>query len=323
MLDGRPALWGIVLAGGEGERLKAFVQEHLGTDAPKQFCAFLGQRTMVERTLRRAETLIPRERQVVVAMAHHRRYLFASLGIRPSGTVLFQPEGRDTVPGILLSLVHILHRDPRAIVAIFPSDHFILPGRRFMNAVGKAAEYVRRNHGGAVVVLGVEPTEAETEYGWVEPGEQLAGGGRWVVRRVRQFVEKPASLRARLFMEEGWLWNTMVAVARATDLFALVRQAQPDLAMAFSMIQLAIGTPRELAVLEEVYQMIPSLNFSSSILSRCAESLVVLPVQGVLWSDWGNSDRILATLARLGVSLSSGTPRGIHVRTMANTAATP
>jgi mannose-1-phosphate guanylyltransferase len=42
MLDGRPTMWGIVLAGGEGERLKAFVQKYLGTDAPKQFCAVLG-----------------------------------------------------------------------------------------------------------------------------------------------------------------------------------------------------------------------------------------------------------------------------------------
>jgi len=36
------SLWGIVLAGGEEVRLKEFVRECFGTDAPKQFCASSG-----------------------------------------------------------------------------------------------------------------------------------------------------------------------------------------------------------------------------------------------------------------------------------------
>ena len=38
----RLSLWGIVWAGGEGMRLKEFVRERIGTDAPKQFCASSG-----------------------------------------------------------------------------------------------------------------------------------------------------------------------------------------------------------------------------------------------------------------------------------------
>lgn len=73
MAEKKAALWGIVLAGGEGNRLKRFIQEYFGTDAPRQFCAFVGRRTMIEQTLRRAETIIPRKRLVVVATAPHRR----------------------------------------------------------------------------------------------------------------------------------------------------------------------------------------------------------------------------------------------------------
>ncbi len=47
MLNARPNLWGIVLAGGEEERLKEFIRAHLGSEAPKQFCTFLGHRTKV------------------------------------------------------------------------------------------------------------------------------------------------------------------------------------------------------------------------------------------------------------------------------------
>jgi mannose-1-phosphate guanylyltransferase len=62
MAEKKAALWGIVLAGGEGNRLKRCIQEYFGTDAPKQFCAFVGRRTMIEQALRRAERIIPRKR---------------------------------------------------------------------------------------------------------------------------------------------------------------------------------------------------------------------------------------------------------------------
>jgi mannose-1-phosphate guanylyltransferase len=108
----KPVLWGIVLAGGEGERLRPFVQASFGTDAPKQFCTFCGRRTMVARTLMRAQRIIPRERLLLSATAHHRRYVLDSVSSQAAGTVLFQPLNRDTAPGILLPLVHVLHRDP-------------------------------------------------------------------------------------------------------------------------------------------------------------------------------------------------------------------
>lgn len=128
MRDEVPSLWGVVLAGGEGKRLRGLVRDYLGTDAPKQFCAFLGRRSMAEHTLRRVTWLVPWVRLLLVATERHRPYVVSSLGVRQAGTVLFQPAGRDTGPGILLSLLHVLRRAPNAIVAIFPSDHFIMPG---------------------------------------------------------------------------------------------------------------------------------------------------------------------------------------------------
>ena len=106
------SLWRIVLAGRAGVRLIEFVRERVGTDAPKQFCAFVGTRTMLERTVRRAQLLIPSRQLVVSGTAHHRPYLFQSLGNRPPGTLLLQPMNRDTAPGILFPLIHILKAAP-------------------------------------------------------------------------------------------------------------------------------------------------------------------------------------------------------------------
>jgi len=71
---GTQDLWGIVVAVGGGERRKKFVWECLGSEAPTQFCAFVGQRTMLEHAVHRAAMLLPRNRVIVVATAHHRRY---------------------------------------------------------------------------------------------------------------------------------------------------------------------------------------------------------------------------------------------------------
>jgi len=43
-------------------------------------------------------------------------------------------------------------------------------------------------------------------------------------------------------------------------------------------------------------------DFSREVLERAAEALVVLPVRGVLWSDWGTPERVVRTLCRIGAS---------------------
>lgn len=296
------ALWGIILAGGEGQRLKEFVWERFGTDAPKQFCAFFGRRTMIEHTVKRAETIIPRERLVVVATAQHREHVFHSLAKQPPGTILFQPVGRDTAPGVLLPLVHILNRDPDAIVAILPSDHFIDPGRRFMDAIAEAADFLVRTRAESLIVLAVEPTDAEPDYGWLEPGLPISSDGPPPITRINRFVEKPSPSHACELMAEGWLWNTMVIVARAQSLMNLAHETMPELASHFSVVQSSIGTQRESEILDEIYRMIPSVNFSSAVLANRPEDLMVLPVRNVRWSDWGRRERILQTLTGLGAS---------------------
>jgi mannose-1-phosphate guanylyltransferase len=307
MTNGTQDVWGIVLAGGEGERLKEFVRECLGSEAPKQFCAFLGQRTMLEHAVHRAAMLIPRSRVVVVATAHHQRYVEECLGPASSELVLLQPDQRDTAAGILFPLAHVLHRDPHAVVAVLPSDHFIQPGWRFMQAVAEAVRCLTSSSSQRVILLAVDPTDPEPEYGWLTAGAPLRGPGAEALRDVAQFMEKPTRDQASRLMQEGWLWNTMVVVARAQNLFELIVEATPHLAGSFSMIQRAIGTHREQQVVEEVYRVMPPANFSTAVLVRYPERLAVLPVQHVLWSDWGSGVRIVDTLTRLGVPVPSRT----------------
>jgi mannose-1-phosphate guanylyltransferase len=251
--------------------------------------------------------LIPRSRVVVVATAHHQRYVEECLGPTSPELVLLQPDQRDTVAGILFPLAHVLHRDPHAVVAVLPSDHFIQPGWQFMQAVAEAVRCFTLSSSQRVVLLAVDPTDPEPDYGWLIPGAPLRGSGAEALRDVAQFMEKPSRDQAGRLMQEGWLWNTMVVVARAQNLFELIVEATPHLAGYFSMIQRAIGTHREQQVVEEAYRAMPPANFSTAVLARYPERLAVLPVQHVLWSDWGRGVRIVDTLTRLGVPVPSRT----------------
>jgi mannose-1-phosphate guanylyltransferase len=57
-------LWSIALAGVEGERLKHFVQRWLGRHKPKQYCTFIGTRSMFQHTLDRADQIAAPEHKV-------------------------------------------------------------------------------------------------------------------------------------------------------------------------------------------------------------------------------------------------------------------
>jgi hypothetical protein len=49
---GDPQRWGLILAGGEGGRLRPLTRAIAGDECPKQFCAVVGFETLIERTQR-------------------------------------------------------------------------------------------------------------------------------------------------------------------------------------------------------------------------------------------------------------------------------
>jgi mannose-1-phosphate guanylyltransferase len=127
-------LYGLVLAGGEGQRVKNFVRKLRGDDLPKQYVNFTGFYSMLEHTYRRVEKLIPRSRVLTIINQSHLKYpeVREQLRNRQRGTVIVQPVNRETGPGLLLPLTYLYKRDRNAVVAVFPSDQFILEADRLI-----------------------------------------------------------------------------------------------------------------------------------------------------------------------------------------------
>lgn len=295
---------GIVLSGGHGTRMRDFVHQLRGHDLPKQYINFVGRRSMLEHTFDRAEMLIPTERLYVVIAREHLEFSEVSrqVGSRPPGTVVIQPLNKDTAPGLLLSLIYLQRKYPDAAVAIFPSDHFIVEEDVFIRHIDLAFRVVEQD-GSRIVLLGVEPTAPDPEYGYIVPGEKIKEPGRTAARTIEMFVEKPAVEAARKIVRLGALWNTLVMVFRLTTLLSVFQRTTPELYRSFQPILKAIGTPDEQRVLEAVYHELKPINFSTAVLEvlpfEHRQDLLVLPVPGVTWSDWGSADRLLTGLKKI------------------------
>ena len=296
---------GIVLAAGEGERLRPFVQRLRGDALPKQYVNFIGSRSLLEHTFGRAERLISPEHLFTVVSQNHLRHpqVKQQLSSRPSGTVVVQPENKETGPGILLPLMHVYKRYPDSGVAVFPSDHFIVEEALFMAHVDLALRVVER-HPSCLVLLGMEPRGPEPEYGYILPGPKENGLSPLAVRPVLRFVEKPNPHAARLLIRGGGLWNTMVMIFKIRTMLDLVQKTAPLLYRVFMGISKIIGTMDEMRVVEDAYRKMAAVNFSRGVLEPItradASRLLVLPVRNVFWSDWGSERRILSVLGRAG-----------------------
>ncbi len=292
---------GIVLAAGEGMRLRPLVSRLIGEILPKQYVSFVGRRSMLEHTLQRVERLIPRERLFTVVSESHLQQGAAlrQIASRPPETVVIQPDNRDTGPGLLLPLVRLQRRYPEALVAVFPSDHFILEEDRFMAHVAIAFRFVEDDPS-RIVLLGVKPDGPETEYGYILQEEEQGIRATPGLRGVARFVEKPPPEQARDLVARGGLWNTLVMIFRAETFLELVRAISPSLGIAFDDIARAIGTAGESERVREIYRRMPPVNLSRDLLENLPlaepSRLAVLAVRGVQWSDWGSEARVLETL---------------------------
>ncbi len=288
-----------ILAGGEGSRLRSLTRAIVGDERPKQFCPIIGGRSLLEVTRSRAELKIAPANILYSLTAKHARYFRPILESAPHRNLVVQPENKGTAPAILYCLQRLSGINPEATIVFLPSDHYFSDDELFMEKVETAFQVVESGEAN-VVLLGIEPTSAETSYGYIEPHESLFGGLANSVSRVGRFWEKPSATVADGLLLRGCLWNSFVMVARAATLIDLFERKTPDLYRVFRALESA-GPQTERAIVRSIYSWINEVNFSSEILERSAESLHVMRVADVTWSDLGEPQRVIGTLSDLGL----------------------
>ena len=296
----RPDRWAIILAGGEGMRLRLLTRRIAGDERPKQFCPLMDGKTLLDRTRGRVALLVRPDRTCLILTRRHEPFYAPLLAEAPLGPLVVQPCGRGTAPAILYGLLRVAEAGPLDAVVLFPSDHYVSDDANFMAHVEAAFATVEVRPE-LVILLGIEAESPEVQYGWIEAGDRLFDRPDYPVYRVRRFWEKPAPALAETLLQRGCLWNSFVLVARVPALLAMIRVATPYPYRAFTAAWLRRSTLGESKAMRSLYASLPSTSFSEDVLGTKPANLAVLPVRGVAWSDWGDPARVLRTLARVGI----------------------
>ncbi|GLT01116.1 mannose-1-phosphate guanylyltransferase/mannose-6-phosphate isomerase [Sphingobium jiangsuense] len=278
----------VILAGGSGTRLWPLSRKSY----PKQFVPLLGEETLFRQAVRRLSGEadgLHFERPVILTATDFRFIVMEQLGlegIEPGG-VLIEPAARNTAPAILAAALHLMASDPEAIMLVAPSDHVVPDAPAFQAAVAQGIEAVRN---GDLVTFGIQPTHAETGYGYLELAAKPDADGTPV--KLARFVEKPDAERAGAMLAAGnYMWNAGIFLFAVKDLIAAferhapslvgpvrgaVEQAQTDL----DFLRLAPGA----------WEEVEDISIDYAIMER-ASNLSVVPY-GSGWSDLGGWDAV-------------------------------
>ncbi|HEY8416175.1 MAG TPA: mannose-1-phosphate guanylyltransferase [Thermaerobacter sp.] len=286
----------VILAGGEGRRLWSAST----AERPKQFLRLFGDRTLLEATWERARAVPGVDDVWLVTGQRYGELTRATLPGLPAQRLVLEPSARNTAPALALVAGLIERHSPDATVLVLPADHHIPDVEAFAAAADLALRVAAEEP--ALVTFGIEPTRPETNYGYLELGDELAPG----VARVRGFVEKPDADRAMRFLLAGhFAWNSGMFAWRNGVFLDELRQAAPPL----HELARAVAQGREWRTL---WEQVPAISVDYAVMER---SRRIVAVRGrFAWDDLGSwlaVERHVAPAGDGNVALGRGPVRAV------------
>lgn len=281
-------LYAVIMAGGSGTRLWPLSRRN----QPKQALRLIGDRTMFQHAVDRLSPLFSPDRICVVTNDELAAVLKRQAPEIPDGNFIVEPAGRDSAPAAGLAAVHLLRRDPSAIMVMLTADHFIVDTAQFRAALGAASEVASE---GSIVTLGIHPTAPDTRFGYISlgTGQQIVDGFR--IYESAGFREKPDQATAQKFIEDGrHVWNSGMFVWRADRLMSEFEQQLPETYEVLRSIGDALGTPDAGRVLVDEWAKVKRVSIDYGLMEH-AGRVYVIPID-IGWSDIGSWGALLDVL---------------------------
>lgn len=276
MTDFAANLIPVILSGGAGTRLWPLSREL----RPKQLLALNSDRTLLQKTALRLGG-----KPIVVCNQEHRFIVAEQLREidLEAQAIVIEPVGRNTAPAVAVTA---LLAQPEDLLLVMPSDHQVRDVAAFRQAVETALPLARS---GQLVTFGIQPTEANTGYGYIKRGDGFA---------VERFVEKPDRATAEGYLASGqYLWNAGIFLFRAATYLDELATHHPEMieqcraALARGSLDLFF-----FRLAEAEFAAIAGQSIDYAVMEKTRKAAVVPVDMG--WSDigswsalWQESDR--------------------------------
>ena len=270
------SIYPAIMCGGSGTRLWPLSRALF----PKQFLPLVTNNSMLQDTLLR----LPQNciDPLFICNEEHRFLVAEQLRLSSlnNGTILLEPEGRNTAPAVALAAINALAKDKNAMLLVLAADHVIKDTEAFHQAVKQASVAAEK---GDLVTFGIVPTHAETAYGYIKKGYSLNNSAF----KVAEFVEKPNKDLASQYLASGeYLWNSGMFLFKASRYLEELKKYRADI---LSDCQLAMQDIEKdfdfLRPNKQCFLACASESIDYAVMEK-TDSAVVIPLDAG-WSDVG------------------------------------
>ncbi|HST78794.1 MAG TPA: sugar phosphate nucleotidyltransferase [Verrucomicrobiae bacterium] len=252
-----PHFYPVILAGGSGTRFWPRSRRKLA----KQVLALDGKQSMIQKTVERLLPLGAEKDFWIITNNFVNNEIMRQLPSLPPQQIVVEPEPRNTAPAIGLAAFLLARHDPDAIIGMFPADHVIANEHRFCVILERAIRIAAE--GDNIVVMGIQPTRAESGYGYIETGDQLDPE----LSRVRRFTEKPNQAKADEFFAAGnYYWNSGMFIWSARTLTHALREHFSETTPYLEKITAAWGSKEFDSTFAELYPKCENISIDYAVL---------------------------------------------------------
>ena len=159
-------------------------------------------------------------------------------------------------------------------MVVLPSDHHIDNEKVYTETLSQAVEVANKRRG--IVTLGIDPTRAETGYGYIEMGARIQSS-QIPTYKVTRFTEKPNIEVAKDFLLKGtYLWNSGMFVFRADVILREMEKYLPELYKSLMEIYKHLGEGDEEKIIKEQYDLIDGISIDFGIMQKTRKAGICL-----------------------------------------------
>lgn len=267
----------VILAGGVGNRFWPVSNQQ----CPSQFSDLLHcGKSFIRQTYERVSKIFPNDHIYIITGKEYENITRKQIPEIPEENILKEPHMRNTAACIAYAAYKIKGISPDAYMVTLPSDHFISNDEAYLQDLKDGLAFVQAQ--GGLLTIGITPTCAETEYGYIQVKSK---DNSQKISEVKTFTEKPNAELASMFFESGeFLWNTGIFIWKVQDIIEEFKIHMFDLHALFNT-DCKLNTPAEPTFIKSVYGQCHSISIDVGIMEKSQHVFVLKGNFG--WSDVG------------------------------------